>query len=220
MNHSADAAATSPQDATICTTSTSLGARSQTPRVVLAWSGNAEPRRLPKAQFFERARCERLRALRTGTQVTLVVVSIDGRANPAAEDLYELSNPLQAHLRETDLIGWYAKNAVAMLLPDTDEAKAEKCVERIRCQLTDFALSFRVIAYSKAPSFFGGGSPAAVVELHYEDGLRLRLYEDASHPQALAGYLRVPRRNHTARSCHGGAAIVAKAISKGPIIFK
>jgi GGDEF domain-containing protein len=147
-------------------------------------------------------------------------VSIDGRANPTPEDLDELSNLLQAHLREADLIGWYAGNAVVMLLPDTDEETAEKCVERIRAQLTHLALSFKVIAYAKAPSFFGGGPPAAAVGLHYEDGLRLRPYEDASRPQALAGYLRVPRRNHTARSCHGGAAIVAKASSKGPIIFK
>jgi exopolysaccharide biosynthesis polyprenyl glycosylphosphotransferase len=158
--------------------------------------------------------------MRTGTQVTLAVVSIDGRANPTPEDLYELSKLLQAHLRETDLIGWYAGNAVATLLPDTDEEMAEKCVERIRAQLTHLALSFKVIAYAKAPSFFGGGPPAAAVELHYEDGFRLRPSKTQAALKRLLDICGSLAGIILLSPVMVAAAIAVKTTSKGPIIFK
>ena len=124
--------------------------------VALAWSGREKSRLLPKAQFFDHARREQLRAIRIESEVALIIVSIDGPGKPVSEDLYELSKLLQMYVREADLLGWYAENAVAILLPDTDEQSARECVERIHAHMAPFTLSFRVVAYHKSPSFLGG----------------------------------------------------------------
>jgi hypothetical protein len=156
MNLSSDATATAPQDTAVFPASGLSGTKSEAPRVTLAWSGNVRPRLLSKAQFFEQVRREQLRSLRTGVQTALVVVSIDGGASPLPKDLYELSKLLQGLVRETDLLGWYAEDAVAILLPDTDEQHARECVRRIQDHIAHFALAFKIVKYSSCPSLSCG----------------------------------------------------------------
>jgi hypothetical protein len=123
--------------------------------IALAWSGKVRPRLLPKSLFRESARREQLRAIRTHAKLSLVLVSIDETATVSPEELLALSKTLQLQIRETDLLGWYADNALAILLPDTGDQGARECVCGIRARELRLPLRFEIIDCSEVPFFFG-----------------------------------------------------------------
>lgn len=129
---------------------------------VLAWSGKVKPRLLPRSLFLETARREQLRAIRTNAKVCMVLVSIDKALRECPDALFELSGRLQNHIRETDLLGWYAHNRLALLLLDTDEHAARECIDRIKLKETTEetgpSLEFQLLSYSES-AFSLGESP-------------------------------------------------------------
>lgn len=88
---------------------------------VVGWSDvSGPPHLLPEALFREDLRREQLRAIRSGAYLTLAVISVDSVSETAEHDLYRLAQALQLVVRETDVLGWYGKSAIAILMTDTD----------------------------------------------------------------------------------------------------
>jgi exopolysaccharide biosynthesis polyprenyl glycosylphosphotransferase len=109
----------------------SVGGLNQQPKRPFVAPEHLQSRLLPKSFFLEHAHREYLRALRTKSHVSVVVLSVDPAAESAPVDLYGLSKILQLLLRESDVFGWYAENAVAVLVADSDDHATKECAERI-----------------------------------------------------------------------------------------
>jgi lipopolysaccharide/colanic/teichoic acid biosynthesis glycosyltransferase len=186
----------------------------------LAWSGEVQPRLLSKAQFFEHARREQLRAVRTKSEVSLVIVSLDDPQGASPEDLYELAKLLQVNVRETDLLGWYANSALAILLPDTDEQGAGECVQRIQAQAAALPLGFEVHACCNSPFFLGGSPPDAPLLSQLLHNERARLPGAQTALKRLLDICGSSIGIILLSPVMIGAAVAIKATSKGPVIFK
>ena len=72
----------------------------------VAWSDDRQSTLLPKSYFLEYARREHLRALRTNSHLSVLVLSLDPATDPAPLELYHLSKTLPLLLRKrTSLVG-------------------------------------------------------------------------------------------------------------------
>ena len=114
---------------------------------LVASSGDRQSPLLPKSYFLECARREHLRSIRSNSHYSVLVLSLNQAAQSAPVELYNLSKVLPLLLRETDLIGWYAENAIAILLADTGEKGARECVRRILDHTAHIPLSCVVRTY-------------------------------------------------------------------------
>ncbi|MEY6432520.1 exopolysaccharide biosynthesis polyprenyl glycosylphosphotransferase [Thioalkalicoccus limnaeus] len=191
---------------------------------VLAWSGKVKPRLLPRSLFLETARREQLRAIRTNAKVCMVLVSIDKALRECPDALFELSGRLQNHIRETDLLGWYAHNRLALLLLDTDEHAARECIDRIKLKETTEetgpSLEFQLLSYSES-AFSLGESPWSKLDQPR--------FIDADPKLVPRSQLLVKRLLDLFGSLTAilllspvmlTTAIVIKATSRGPVIFR
>jgi lipopolysaccharide/colanic/teichoic acid biosynthesis glycosyltransferase len=169
---------------------------------------------------MESAGREQLRAIRTHAKLSLVVVSIDETAKFSPEELFALSKTVQLQIRETDFLGWYAENALALLLPHTGEEGARECIDRIKAQKNRLPLSFELIECSEVPFFFGQSAQRVALQPETIDSGPTML------PQS---QLVLKRLLDICGSLVGivllspvmiAAAIAVKATSKGPIIFR
>ena len=107
----------------------------------VAWPDDRQSYLLPKGYFLEYARREHLRALRYNSHLSILVLSLDPATESTPLDLYELSKTLRILVREIDVLGWYAKNAIAILLAESDRHGTEECIRRIRHQLRHIPLT-------------------------------------------------------------------------------
>lgn len=191
------------------------------PRLEVVWSGTRQSRLLPKSYFLEWAHYEQLRAVRSGSKVSLVVVSSAPTSGVSPEDLYDLSKALQPLIRETDQLGWYAPNAIAILLPDTGEEGARDCAMRIEQLAARRRFSIETLTYPQA-SLVAGDDPK-------QTPLLLSPQIEPEAPRFTRGSLLLKRALDVFGAVVGivmlspvmlAVAIAVKATSKGPIIFK
>ena len=105
---------------------------------------------LPNHRAFQAAlRHERLRALRTGTDLALVVFDIDDfkllndRHGHAVGDavLEQVARLMRAQLREVDLLARYGGEEFALLASGTDRAGATALAEKVRLAVSEATLS-------------------------------------------------------------------------------
>ncbi|MEY6432076.1 sugar transferase [Thioalkalicoccus limnaeus] len=152
----------------------------------------------------------------------MVLVSLGEGWRTSPEELFELSGRLQNHIRETDLLGWYAHNQIAILL-DTDEHGARECIGRIKSkEKTDtagHALTFQLLSYSESASSFVESHRPRVPALFIDCDPRI-----ASKSQLIS-----KRLLDLCGSLIGilllapvmiAAALAVKLTSSGPIIFR
>lgn len=195
--------------------------RSPLPHLTVIRSQKARPRLLAKSFFLEYVRREQLRAIRSKSKISLVIVSMDRQGTAGPEELYDLSKVVQHLVRETDLLGWYAENAIAILLPDTDEDGAQECVQRIQAQEFPHPLSLEILAYPRLPAFLARESKRSAslssAPIDSEPPLASRTQVALKRLQDIVGSLTGILLLSPVMLLAG---IAVKATSKGPIIFK
>ena len=188
---------------------------------LVASSGDRKSPLLPKSYFLECAHREHRRAARSSSQYSILVLSLNQATYSAPVELHNLSKVLPFLLRETDLIGWYDENAIAILLVDTGEKGTSECVRRILDNTAGIPLSCVVRTY-----------PDLATTLPQK---RVRVLTDSAHSTTLV--MSPPSR--AAIALKRGidlvgsltaivlfspvmllAALAIKASSPGPIIFK
>jgi lipopolysaccharide/colanic/teichoic acid biosynthesis glycosyltransferase len=124
-------------------------------------------RLLPRSYFLEFARREQLRALRLKSHATLVILSSENSGSSAQVDLYNLSKLVEGQIRETDLIGWWAEDAIALLLADTDKRGVQDCVARICAEAPERAFTPRILAYPETSICSSQAPHLNATDLHH-----------------------------------------------------
>lgn len=102
---------------------------------------------LPKSYFLEQVRLERLRADRSTVPVSMavfrLVALVDGEGTDASDFLRQVSD----QVRETDILGYLAEDAIGLLLPHTTADGARKLGEKIMSLCGDKCVSVRSATY-------------------------------------------------------------------------
>jgi lipopolysaccharide/colanic/teichoic acid biosynthesis glycosyltransferase len=89
------------------------------------------PEVLLKPSFLQQLSCEKRRADRVRTPLSLVVCDAHAEQDEALRNR-DLAKALLAAKRQTDLLGQLGDGVFAVLLPDTGDAGAERFVEKVR----------------------------------------------------------------------------------------
>ncbi len=187
----------------------------------VAWSDDRQSTLLPKGYFLEYARHEYLRALRTNSHLSVLVLSLDPATDSAPLELHHLSKTLPLLLRETDILGWYSKSAIAILLADSDRHGTKECVQRILHQTDHIPLKIDIREYpdlesnislehnrvSSYPSPLVTPDPSGVSRTAIALKRALDIFGSITGILLLSPVMLV-------------VAIAIKATSPGPVIFK
>lgn len=102
---------------------------------------------LSTQQFFRQLRIEKRRADRTNSPLSLVLVRVNsdqGGGFAVVEDLLEL---LSRNKRETDILGYIAKDRIALLLPHTDEHGVRAFVNGVEWRTAKYPVSISSCTY-------------------------------------------------------------------------
>ena len=187
----------------------------------VAWSDNRQSTLLPKGYFLEYARREHLRALRTNSHLSVLVLSLDPATDSAPLELYHLSKTLPLLLRETDVLGWHSESAIAILLADSNRHGTKECVQRILHHAAHIPLKIEIREY---PDLESNSSP---------ERDRVSSYPSPLVTTDTSGISRTAIALKRALDIFGSitgilllspvmlvAAIAIKATSPGPVIFK
>ncbi|MEA3275055.1 MAG: sugar transferase [Pseudomonadota bacterium] len=119
------------------------------PSLAERFPGAQPPRLLPERYFSEYVRREHLRAVRSKQHLAVAILSLNSATQTTPVDLYNLSKILQLLVRETDVLGWYGENAIAILLADTDDRGAKECIRRIQARTMHLPVKCEIRAYSE-----------------------------------------------------------------------
>lgn len=115
---------------------------------------------------------ERARADRSGLEMSLLLIGLDGRP-PEGIDLSVLIDTVGRRCRITDEVGRFDRRSVFVMLPDTRAEGARHFAETIRAAMSRrrAVVSFAIYSYRPAerddeqpPSDLGGGRPKALAE--------------------------------------------------------
>lgn len=107
-------------------------------------------RLLPRPWLLEQARREQIRSSRSRSPLSVAILSVAGSSVETLLELYEIAKVLEIKLRETDIFGWYGRNAIAVLMVDTDEAGAEACLSRLLGHPQDTHVAISVNTYPES----------------------------------------------------------------------
>jgi exopolysaccharide biosynthesis polyprenyl glycosylphosphotransferase len=113
---------------------------------------------LPRNHFLTQLRIEKRRVDRSGAPLSLVLFSFQDVEKEGNIHTQDFLKSLQKNTRETDIKGWVEKDAVGLILPDTDGKGVQKYIEKIRNG--------------------NGGSTFSVVTATYPDDLFNKLLAD------------------------------------------
>jgi lipopolysaccharide/colanic/teichoic acid biosynthesis glycosyltransferase len=83
---------------------------------------------LPQEEFLERLRFEKRRADRSGNPLSMALLFLKEELLADARKLREFLVSTMRDTRETDLKGWVNRNIFGLLMLDTDDSGAHKCV--------------------------------------------------------------------------------------------
>jgi exopolysaccharide biosynthesis polyprenyl glycosylphosphotransferase len=120
--------------------------RTAEPRLKEKLAAARPVRLLPEKYFLEQVRREQLRTFRTGRHLAIAVLSLPRNRHEAMVDLYNLSKIATILVRETDIVGWYGDNAIAVLITDTDAGGAEECFKRIADRTRNLGVQCEIVS--------------------------------------------------------------------------
>lgn len=86
---------------------------------------------LSKEQFLNAIKFEKRRADRSKKPFSIVLFQLHNSESINAHEINKFLNIVVQNTRETDIKGWIDNNIVAMLLPETDQNGAKRCVDKI-----------------------------------------------------------------------------------------
>jgi len=84
---------------------------------------------LPQEKFLERLRLEKRRVDRSGAPLSIALFFIKEELLADVKKLRKFLVSIKRGTRETDLKGWVNGSIFGLLMPDTDDSGAHKCVE-------------------------------------------------------------------------------------------
>jgi len=87
---------------------------------------------LPRHDFLERLREEKLRADRSKTPLSVAVFRLQEEEIIGKSQVEELIQRLHKNTRQTDIKGWVDQTRIGLILPDTDGEGVNRFVEKIR----------------------------------------------------------------------------------------
>jgi len=102
---------------------------------------------LPRQHFIESARRELHRAAQSDAKTLTLVLTTDVKSNANPADVDTTARKIRELVRATDLLGWYAENAIVILLTDTSGQGAKKCVERMQAEVRKHPLRVDVLPH-------------------------------------------------------------------------
>ncbi len=86
---------------------------------------------LQKDQFLSVIRIEKRRAERSQNPFSIVLFQFKDSELIKSPDLNKFLNVIMQNTRETDIKGWLDDKTIGILLPDTDQGGAKRCLEKI-----------------------------------------------------------------------------------------
>jgi exopolysaccharide biosynthesis polyprenyl glycosylphosphotransferase len=86
---------------------------------------------LLKSEFIDRLRVEKRRADRSKTYLSLALFYFHKKEDSDRDVLQKFIALLHKNTREIDIKGWVDQDVIGLILPDTDEKGAKRCVNKI-----------------------------------------------------------------------------------------
>jgi len=86
---------------------------------------------LPHHHFLDRLREEKRRTERSKSPLSVALLSLEEETLNGHEPVEEFLKSLYRNTRETDIKGWLHDGVIGLILPDTDEKGARRCIEKI-----------------------------------------------------------------------------------------
>ncbi len=177
-------------------------------------------RLLPQPLFVEQVRLEQIRSTRSLSAMCLISIKYEGHQQDAHHGLLKLARAFNSRLRESDILGWHGRDAIAVLLVDTAKVGGENCVKKIQDEAKDIPVSISMQTYPEGQFALDDEPklPSNVAPLYIEDIARFSWAE-----------LATKRLIDVLGSVAGLVllfpfmlliAIAIKTTSQGPIIFK
>jgi hypothetical protein len=127
---------------------------------------------LPRPRFLERVQCEQDRAFDINSTMSIAIFSVAGKDTESRQVLHDFSSILADRVRDTDIGGWYARNSVAVLILDTDEAGAAACVNRLQDLAGSRGIDVAMRQYSKPTPVINGEGESRVPPMYIGDSLK------------------------------------------------
>jgi exopolysaccharide biosynthesis polyprenyl glycosylphosphotransferase len=86
---------------------------------------------LPKSEFLNRLRIEKLRVNRSKASLSVVLFYFQQKEEKGRNTIEEFIALLDKSTRESDIKGWVDRDVIGLILPDTDENGVKRCVKKI-----------------------------------------------------------------------------------------
>jgi len=83
------------------------------------------------AYFFEKLRIEKLRAQRSKSTLSIILLVLEKETDSEAINMRAILDGIQTKIRDTDISGLINHKTIGVLLPDTDENGANKLCEKL-----------------------------------------------------------------------------------------
>jgi lipopolysaccharide/colanic/teichoic acid biosynthesis glycosyltransferase len=100
-------------------------------RSALAMKTDPWPQPLAKHDFFEQLRSDKLRADRTRSQLSVIVIRTVAKIASVCVSVDRFLMELGSTIRETDTLGYLADDRLGLILPETGKRHAQTVTERI-----------------------------------------------------------------------------------------
>ncbi|HEY8037355.1 MAG TPA: exopolysaccharide biosynthesis polyprenyl glycosylphosphotransferase [Methylobacter sp.] len=91
--------------------------------------------------FHEQLRLETLRAQRSKSTLSIILLTLDKETNVESINMDEILGVVRKKTRDTDIIGFVNHNAICVLLPDTDEKGAREICAKLVDETSQFSIT-------------------------------------------------------------------------------
>lgn len=98
-------------------------------------------------QFKKQLHVEKRRADRVGSPLSLVLITVNAEAGGGLGVVQELIELVNRSKRETDVLGYVAKDKIGVLLPHTDQSGAQAFVNGLIKRTTGFPIGLKFSTY-------------------------------------------------------------------------
>ncbi|MDI1231728.1 MAG: sugar transferase [Methylobacter sp.] len=93
------------------------------------------------SHFLKQLRLETLRAQRSKSTLSLILLTLDKEADVKSINMNEILGIIREKTRDTDMSGFVNHNAICVLLPDTDEAGAKAICAKLANENSPFSMT-------------------------------------------------------------------------------
>lgn len=91
--------------------------------------------------FHEQLRLETLRAQRSKSTLSIILLTLDKETNVDPINMNEILGVVREKIRDTDISGFVNHNVICVLLPDTDEKGAKEICAKLADESSQFSIT-------------------------------------------------------------------------------